>query len=228
MARSQSIFLGASAMAFAVGFNAPYAVLAVTFDYPAILREPASDVLIAFSEGGPHLIFTWYAFMAAALLFVPLAIVLSVTRDRLETAPAATITAAAAGILSGALQAVGLSRWVFAIPGVAARAESQPDTAAAQFDLLNAWGGVAIGEHLGQLLLALFLSAMAILQMGERRIVSACLAILSGAAIAVGTGEGLALALNASGAVFSLFTIGGFLAFSLWLAATGLGLIRAR
>lgn len=46
------------------------------------------------------------------------------------------------------------------------------------------------------------------------------------AAIRVGTGEGLMLAVGQSGQAFALVTIAGFVAVTLWLIATGIGTIR--
>ena len=69
---------------------------------------------------------------------------------------------------------------------------------------------------------------MACLQWPEHRRALGLTGLVSAAAIAAGTGEGLALALGGSGDVFSLFTITGFLALSAWLAATGVACLRAR
>jgi hypothetical protein len=71
------------------------------FDYPAVLRRPAGEILTLFNAGGTRLILTWHAFAFLALLFVPLA------------------------------------------------------AAEGTFNLINLYGGVAIGEHIGQLMTAL-------------------------------------------------------------------------
>ena len=232
-AKSQPL-IGASAMALAVAFNAPYAVLAATFDYPAILRRPAPEVLSAFAEGGAPLILTWYAFGASALALAPLAMALSITPERLSRAPGLAIGAAVAGALAGVTQAIGLFRWVFAVPGFA-RTAADPASgpveiaATAQaFETLNQFGGVVIGEHIGQLLTALFVLMMAHLQFGERRIAAGLLGLGAAAMVAAGTGEGVALAIGASGDLFSLATIVGYLLFSAWLFLTGAGLLAAR
>lgn len=219
--------LGAATLVFAIGFNVPYAVLAATFDYPGVLRRPAGEVLGLFATGGAPLILTWYAFFWAALLFVPLAAGLAITRGRIQALPALAIGAAIAGGLSGALQAIGLARWVFVIPAQAAAHTAGDPSAATVFDTLNLYGGVAIGEHLGQLLLALFAGLLASLQWTEHRRGLSLAGFMAALAIAIGTGEGLALSLGAPGDFYSLFTIGGFLTFSVWLAVTGLSLMRS-
>lgn len=216
---------GLAAILLAVGFNLPYGVLAATYEYPAILRRPAVEALEAFADGGPGLILTWYAFMLSALALVAIAPALAVTRTRIETRPALAISAAVAGALAGLAQAIGLSRWIFAVPGLARTGDP---AAADAFDLLNAWGGVAIGEHIGQLLTAFFVLQTMRLQAGESRYVTAGLGALASLLLFAGSGEGLAIALGQSGELFSVATIGGFLALTLWLIATGVGMIRNR
>jgi hypothetical protein len=227
-------FVGASAVALAVVFNIPYAILASTYSYPDVLRGSASDALELYAAGGPGLVFTWHGFALSALALAPLAIALSLTPKRVAEKPSLAIGAAIAGSLAGLAQAIGLWRWVFVVPGLArthADPAAAPDAKLAAeraFDLLNQYGGVAIGEHLGQLLTALFVVLLATLQWGEGRRVSASIGFATAAAIALGTNEGLAIALGQSGEAFSLATIAGFLGLTAWLIATGIGLLRSR
>lgn len=219
--------LGTAAIAMAIGFNLPYAHLAAIYDYPDILRRPAAEALERFADGGPALILTWHAFAWAALLLVPLAIGLALTPSNRATADRLAVAAAITGALSGVAQAIGLWRWVFVIPGLARRhAEGDAATRAAaegMFDMLNTWGGVAIGEHLGQWLLVFFVLALAALQWRQGLRIAAGLALATGILTGIGTTEGLAIALGRDGDLFSLFTIAGFLGLSLWLILTGLG-----
>lgn len=225
---------GAGAIAIAIGFNAPYAMLAATYQYPAILRRPAGEALAAFQDGGASLILTWYAFALFALALTPLAIALSLSPGRIAERPALSIGAAITGALAGLAQAIGLFRWVFVVPGLA-RTYADPASdgaaraaAAHTFEVLNAYGGVAIGEHLGQLLTALFVALVAAMQARERKPISAGLGAVTAIAITLGLGEGLMLALDQSGALFSLFTIVGFAGLTLWLIATGVAHLRGR
>lgn len=217
-------------IALAVLFNVPYAVLASIFDYPAILRQPATEVLTRFAEGGTGLLVTWYAFALAALALVPLATGLAITLARLTTRPALAIGAALAGALAGLTQAIGLVRWVFVVPDLARAAVSDNPAAAEAavhtFTLINAYGGVAIGEHLGQLLTALFAVLLALLQHREGQRGSAMLGLATGALLIFGTGEGLMLAAGQDGSLFAIGTIMGFLALTAWLIATGALLLR--
>lgn len=225
---------GAASIALAIVFNIPYAMLASSFDYPDILRQSAATALDRFAAAGPGLVMIWYGFMLSALALVPLSVALAVTPDRLGRAPGLAFAAAIAGALAGLAQAIGLSRWVFVVPGLAAD-HADPTTgeggrlmAEQAFALLNSYGGVAIGEHLGQLLTALFAISLAMLQRREGQNRTALLGQFTALTLAIGSGEGLALALGGSGDAFSLFTIAGFLALTLWLIATGAGLLRRR
>jgi hypothetical protein len=223
---------GASAIALAIIFNIPYAVLASTYDYPDVLRRPAGEALDMFAAGGPSLIMTWHGFALSALALTLVAIALSLTPQRVAQRPVLSIGAAIIGALAGLAQAIGLWRWVFVIPGLA-RVHADPASSAdaklaaeRAFDVLNQYGGVAIGEHLGQWLTALFVLMLGFVQWNERRRIAAVIGFAAGAAIIAGTHEGVAIALGQPSEIFGLFTIAGFLGLTLWLIATGIGLFR--
>ena len=225
--------LGAAAILLAVWFNLPYAVLAATYDYPAILRGPAGIALDRFATGGATLVLAWHGFALAALALVPLAVGLAITRQRLGRDPALSIAAAVAGALAGLVQALGLWRWVFVVPELARRhasPRSTPATLAAAehaFDLLNRFGGMAIGEQAGQLLTALFVALLARLQWQEQRSGAAVLGAATAILIAIGSNGGIAQVLEVSRSLFDLATTAGFLALTAWLVTTGIGLIRS-
>lgn len=224
--------VGLAALLFAAAFNVPYGILATTFDYPAVLRHPAGEVLRRMADGGAGLILTWHAFALAALAFVPLSIALALRPDRLALHPALAVGAAIAGSLAGLTQAMGLWRWVFAVPHMARLGLDPTATAATQdavvqsFEVLHLYAGVAIGEHMGQWLTALFVLLQALLQRAEGLRLTAAMGFATAAVLALGTTEGLLIALGRSGEPFVLFTIAGYLGVSAWLAATGLGLLR--
>lgn len=216
--------VGVAAIGLAIGFNLPYGLLAANFDYPAILRAPAVHVLQRFAEGGAGLLFSWYGFMLSALLFSALAPGLTVTPRRLRRHPALTVGAAMCGGLAGLAQAIGLARWVFVVPGLA-RTATDPSAQSA-FDLLNAWGGVAIGEHIGQMLTALFVLQVAILQHEEGCLPASLAGCATAGLLAVGTCD--VLMAGSENTLFADFTVVGFLALTVWLIVTGLDLIRAQ
>lgn len=156
---------GVAAIGLALLFNLPFARLAAVFDYPGILRQPPAEVLVAMAEGGAGLVLTWYAFALSALVMVPVAMALAL--PFVGRRPGLAVAAALLGALAGLVQAVGLFRWVFVVPELAGMADRE--MAAGLFVALHAYGGVALGEHMGQLLTAGFLGVMAVLQAGLRR-----------------------------------------------------------
>ncbi|OYW22889.1 MAG: hypothetical protein B7Y98_04455 [Sphingomonas sp. 32-62-10] len=230
---TQRRWTGLATMGLAIAFNIPYAVLATIFDYPDILRHSAAVVLTRFAEGGSQLVLGWYGFMLTALALIPIGTTLAITPQRLKRSPALAIGAAITAALSGVTQAIGLARWVFVVPDLArnhSQAANQPEARLAAehaFEVLNRYGGIAIGEQIGQWLLTMFVIQVAAMQWDEGDHTAALIGFGTAALIAIGTGEGLAIALGASGALFSTATITGFLLLTGWLIATALTLWRA-
>lgn len=141
---------------FALAANIPFALLVERFGYDDVLREPPLQVLAAFRAGGPELIVIWLAFAACALAFLWVSAWSGeAIRSDGGRWPA---WAAAAGAASAVAQAIGLSRWSFVVPGLADRAlDGSPMESAAAvgaYQALHQFAGVAIGEWLGQTLLA--------------------------------------------------------------------------
>jgi hypothetical protein len=230
----QRTLLGLAALLLAIGYNLPFAGLAAQFDYPDILRRPAGEVLTAFAAGGPALVLTWYAFALSAVALILFAPALALGTADWARRPGLAVMAALVGALAGLAQAIGLMRWVSAIPGMAAAyadPASDPATRAALdmgFHLLNQWGGVAIGEHLGQMLTVVWV-ALAAVQAWHARLPLSRLAALPAAlavtGITLGLGEGLALALGHEAPVLGMLAVAGFLSLSLWLVILGVGLV---
>ena len=229
---SSSTAIGVLTIAYAIAFNIPFATLSTIFDYPQVLRRPGGEVLTLFNAGGAPLILTWHTFAVAALLLVPLSIAVSLRADRVARFPALAIGAAIVGSLAGLAQAIGLWRWVFVVPGLArayvdpAATDAAKSAAVDTFNLINQYGGVTIGEHIGQLLTALFVLTLSVALHRERSRITAVIGFVAAAAIAIGSNEGVAIALGHTGKTLSLVTIAGFLLLTLWLIALGVSLIR--
>jgi hypothetical protein len=152
-------------IALPVAFNAIFFLLQKAFSYPDILRKPTGDILRRFAEGGPRLVGLWYAFTLAALLFIPLGVLL----PRLLAAdnPAYFGVTAALGVLAGLVQALGLLRWPFLVPYLAKTytrpevSEASRQTVEVVFQAFHQYLGVAVGEHLGYLFTALWTALIA-------------------------------------------------------------------
>ncbi len=156
---------GAAMALFPLAATVPYVLLIDRFGYDDILREPPLVVLKAFQDGGPDLVLIWLAFALCAAGFLWVA---GWTAEAVRAQGGRwPLWATLAGGGSALVQAIGLLRWPFVVPGLAATAlDPAADPAARSaavvvFGALNQFGGVALGEHLGQTLLAAWTFALA-------------------------------------------------------------------
>ena len=222
MQLTQTRALGAAAILLALGYNIAFSILASSFNYPDILRSPAAMVLAAFAQGGEGLILTWYLFALTAVAFVPLSIALAFAQNGVS---GWSVAGAILGGMAGLVQAIGLLRWVFAIPTLAA---SQDPAAPLMFDLLNLYGGVALGEYLGQTLTALYLIAMGLTALHKNLTYRAAIAGITAGVILIGSQEGVALALGRDTGLLPLFSVAGYIGLSLWLCVVGFMMVAKR
>ena len=162
MARMASISMGgghrrttgALFVGGAVAFGAAASVLSSTFNWPDILREPASVVLPAFDSGGTSLVWTWFATAwTYGLLVVPILLLPAVLGRREDPALRVATFVGAASVL---LSLIGFLRWVFVVPPLASSYVGGDATTQAAADAAwtaqHQFGGALLGEHLGQLL----------------------------------------------------------------------------
>jgi len=204
-----------------------YGLLTMTFDYPGILREPAGEILRRFAAGGPTLVLIWYGFALTPALFIPAAILL---RRAFPTTTPLLDLAVPLGVLAGVVQVLGLIRWPFLVPELArtyrdpAASEATQAAALTVFGAFHQYAGVAIGEHLGYLFTGAWtlVIAGAMLKSPVFRPWLGWAGIVSALGILVGLLEPAGFAL--AGTINAV----AYLAWSLWLVATGVSLLRAR
>lgn len=217
-----------------VAFNLLFTLLSLNFEYPDILREPVGYVLERFDAGGAGLVAIWYGFMLTAVLFVPLAVLVHVVlagEGSASGAPSYLGLATTFGVIAGVVQFLGLVRWPFVVPYLAAAYTDPASTEATRqavtvvFEAFNRYAGVAVGEHLGYLFTALWsaLIAVAVLRsgmFGRLRRPLGLLGLISAAGILAGTLEfaGLAVAADAVTVAYILWSV--------WLFAFGIALLR--
>lgn len=146
----------------AVLVNIPYSLLIMNFDYPDILRAPVDQILSKFQQGGNPLIFTWLAFAWIGLPMLFGAIMLKGILERRKHLFLETATTI--GVIGFVVQVVGLLRWVFVVP-IIARIYTDPTTTlaakqslAALFMAIHQYGGVVLGEHIGQFFIIIWMS----------------------------------------------------------------------
>jgi len=146
----------------AVLVNIPYTLLIMNFDYPDILRAPTAQILSRFQAGGDALIYTWLAF---AWVGLPLLLGVIMLKRVLEPESSHFLdTATTLGVVGSFVQVIGFLRWVFVVP-VLARLFTNPMTDSVTkasistvFVAVHQYGGVILGEHLGQFLTILWMS----------------------------------------------------------------------
>ena len=146
----------------AILVNIPYTLLIMNFDYPDILRLPTAEILTRFQAGGDALIYTWLAFAWVGFPMLVGAVMLKAILTE-EHSPFLE-TATTFGVLGFVVQVIGLLRWVFVVP-ILARLFTDPGTdsatqasIAAVFIAVHQYGGVILGEHLGQFFIILWMS----------------------------------------------------------------------
>ncbi|MFI5959696.1 DUF4386 domain-containing protein [Cryptosporangium sp. NPDC051539] len=222
---------GALFVVGAAAFTAAASVLSATFDWPDVLREPASVVLGKFTDGGTGLVWTWFATAwTYAILLVPM-LLLPAALGRHPALRVATWVGAASVLLS----LIGFLRWVFVVPPLAAAYASGDATTRAAVEAAwmaqHQFGGALLGEHLGQLLAIAWSATVSVALLRRRP------AAVGRAGLALG-GAGLvasALYLLNQGDVmataipgFAVWEPAGFLgstAWGLWIAALGVTLL---
>jgi hypothetical protein len=122
------------------------------FDYPDVLRLSPATILTRFHAGGDALILTWWAFAVMGLPLIPAYVQLGqLLEHRLGSARWATVI----GVLGLVVQLVGLLRWTFVVPVLAAHyvegTAMAKEASVVAFKVVHQYGGVVLGEHLGQL-----------------------------------------------------------------------------
>jgi hypothetical protein len=145
--------IGALLITGAIALFVPYTILTIIFDYPDILRKDTADILIQFHQGGNRLIWTWFAFAITGLPLIPAYIMLG--RNLESKAPWMRI-ATTIGVISLVVQMIGLLRWTFVVPVLSDTFVHSDDAAmkaaaVMAFKTIHQFGGVLLGEHLGQL-----------------------------------------------------------------------------
>lgn len=225
---THKLSLGLALIVFIVAASLPYSWLIEHFGYDDILREPTAVILKNFHAGGAPLVFAWFGFAMSALLFIPVAL----ATDRLLAAHGtASRGAVVLGVASATAQAIGLLRWVLVVPALAAgyadpaASVATRDAIAVVFDAVHHYGGMVIGEMVGQLLLAGW-TALVTVQLYRSRTVPCWIAVAGALTLPlwlIGQTELLHLVVPA---VPSIEVIPlAFMAWEAWLLVLGVALL---
>jgi hypothetical protein len=218
-------------VAVPLAFNAAFALLAARFDYPDVLRRPTSEVLDRFRAGGTGLVLLWWAFALTAVLLAPLAVLLSRAISDVDGTLLAVATTV--GVLAAAVQFLGLIRWPFLVPYLA-RIDAEPDASPARreavdivFQAFNRYLGVAVGEHLGYLLTGAWttLAGVALTQTTAAPSWLGIVGIVVGTVLMACSLEFVGRFEATGWKVAQRLTPITYIAWSLWLIATGVALL---
>src|SRR5690242_5695740 len=225
--RVTGVLFVAGAVAFAIAAT----VLSSTFNWPDILREPASVVLPEFVAGGAGLVWTWFATAwTYAILAVPILLLPAALGRRDD--PALRV-ATYVGATSVVLALIGFLRWVFVVPALARSYVGGDATTKAAVDAAwtaqHQFGGALLGEHLGQLL-AIGWSVTLSMVILHSRVLPRWVGIAGLAVSAVyllNQGDVLATAVPGF-PVWGLAGLIGSTGWGLWVAALGVTVLRRR
>lgn len=130
----------------------PYTILTFIFEYPDILRQDAGVILRKFYKGGSFLIFVWWLF---AMIGLPLLIAYVLIGQQLERKLTYVRWVSFLGVIGLLVQMFGLLRWTFVVPALAKNFvtgnEATREASKVAFQVIHQYGGVVLGEHVGQL-----------------------------------------------------------------------------
>lgn len=137
----------------------PYTILTIIFDYPHILREETGFILTKFNNGGTPLIIVWWLF---AIVGLPILEAYVLIGQKLENKFYYVRWATVLAVISGIVQIIGLLRWTFVVPVLAktyvtSQSESIKESCKIIFQTVHQYGGVVLGEHIGQLFTILWM-----------------------------------------------------------------------
>ena len=151
--KSNNKTIGILLIASAIALLIPYTILTIIFEYPVILRQDTGTILTKFYQGGNSLIWTWFAFAITGIPLLPAYIMIG---QKFETKAPFVRMATTIGVIGLIVQMIGLLRWTFVVPVLAdtfvhAADEATKAAAIVSFKTIHQFGGVILGEHLGQL-----------------------------------------------------------------------------
>lgn len=136
-----------------------YLILGTQFGWPDVLDQPGATALDAFVEAETAARIGFTVFTASSLVLIPAALGF---QQALAPVGLAGRTFAAFGVLAAFAQVLGWIRWPLAVPTLADSWQAAEGdevaraSVAASYEVLNAYGGGALGEHLGWLLQAVW------------------------------------------------------------------------
>ena len=202
-------------------------ILSTQFGWPAVLDEPGTTVLPEFAAHETAVRAGFYLMLVSSLVLVPAAFGVEQALTRGTPGARAMTTFGVAGAL---FQILGWVRWPITVPyladAYAAADDAGKQAVAASFDVLNRYGGGALGEHLGWLfqgVWAVYVGIVALRALGVPRWFGGLGLVLAGAWAVLVPGAAIVRseAMNAIGQPV-------YTAWYVWLLAFGVLLLVRR
>ncbi len=225
---SLNLITGLLLIAVPLIFNVTFFMLARSFSYPDILRQPTEIILQRYQAGGKSLRRLWYVFTLGAVLFTPVPVLVHQVFG--AAAPWYLAAATTLGVVAGVVQFMGLIRWPFLV-NTLAELYTAPNASAATrdsvkvvFQTFHRYAGVALGEHLGYVFTSgwTVLVCIAILQTGLLHPLFGWVGILTALGVFVGVFEEVGF--KPAGAINAI----SYLLWSLWVMALGVAFLLLR
>jgi hypothetical protein len=201
----------------AIALLIPYTMLTIIFEYPDILRQDSGTILTKFHQRGNSLIWTWFAFAITGIPLLPAYIMIG---QKFENKAPLVRTATTIGVIGLIVQMIGLLRWTFVVPVLAdsfvhATDEATKAAAIISFQTIHQFGGVLLGEHLGQLFTIAW-TVMLTISFAKLKLMPKWvngLGIISAVIYLLAQAELFATVLNG----FPVWDMAGFIGSTLWL-----------
>jgi len=133
----------------------PIALLGTLFEFPDILREPASYALQLFRQHQSNIVSSYYIFMFSSILYLPLTALIKTNAQIKNFSPLQIGLFQFSGIATAIFQTIGFCRWIILTPFLSDTyfdtntTEATKRTIELIYETMNHYAGMTIGEHLG-------------------------------------------------------------------------------
>ncbi len=138
-----------------VMLNVANSILASSFNFPDILRQPPENALKLYQQNQSLIRPAYYLFALTGVLMIPISLLLH--RILNDKNPMLLNVTTIFGVITGVVQVLGFIRWVFLAPFLVdtyfdpSSSQATKDAVLVMQEGFNRYAGVAVGEHLGWL-----------------------------------------------------------------------------
>jgi hypothetical protein len=153
----RSLYLSAGILFIAmfILLNVANSILASSFNFPDILRQPPENALTLYQQNQGLIRPAYYLFALTGVLMIPISLLLHGILSNKNSVLLTTATTF--GVITGIVQVLGFIRWVFLAPFLVntyfdpSSSQATKDAVLVMQEGFNRYAGVAVGEHLGWL-----------------------------------------------------------------------------